>query len=171
MRKINTFNKQKQPTFNAVPFTVQHNQLPVGSAALKPMNQEDIDEQGFEDWYFSGGEPQPAYPVQPMPPMQPIKLQQPPVEQTPIQEYYYDDYITDRVFYMRNIESNYDIPTTKAADILRKNNEIIMDEIDTMRRTEMATLMEYFTQQNLLILQTCRDAIEDIKDYLIMQNK
>ena len=151
-------NQQKSVHFDGVPYAVHYNQLPIVIPTnCKPINQEEYNR---EDQYA-----EPHF----VPPVWSQKNEQP-VEQTPAPEYYYDDYISDRVFCKRSVESNYDNSVIEDADLLRRNNEMIMDELDSLRRTEMATLMEYFTQLNLLVMQTCKDDIAELKRMLIKNN-
>jgi len=75
---------------------------------------------------------------------------------------YYDDFITDRIISMREIESTYTPYVRDMATIMRSSNALLMDELDKVRRTEMATMVEYNTQVSTVILQTMADMYDEL---------
>jgi len=76
-----------------------------------------------------------------------------------------DDNILPSIRNARAIEKDYDMPLQYAGSAIRECNAHVVQALGNIHNMEMATLMEYITQQNLITMQTCLDMVNDAKNH------
>lgn len=75
-------------------------------------------------------------------------------------EYPLDQYIYPRLLKTRKLENKYDYAIRRMADMNRTTNETIVNMLSHVHKMEMATLLEYLTQQSAVTTQIIIDTID-----------
>jgi BarA-like signal transduction histidine kinase len=71
-----------------------------------------------------------------------------------------DSYIDPDLIDLRRLEGNYDYVIQYMAKCFRRTNEVAIQMLSEAHKMEMATLLEYLTQQNVLAAQTIIERID-----------
>jgi hypothetical protein len=77
-------------------------------------------------------------------------------------EYPLDPYINPILLETRKLENKYDYMIRRMADINRTTNETIVNMLSQAHKMEMATLLEYLTQQSAVTTQIIFDTIDTV---------
>lgn len=77
-------------------------------------------------------------------------------------EYPLDQYIYPRLLKTRKLENEYDYMVRQIADASRTTNETIVNMLSHVHKMEMATLLEYLTQQSAVTNQIIIDTIDTV---------
>lgn len=77
-------------------------------------------------------------------------------------QYPLDPYINPTLLKTRNLENEYDYMVRRMADMHRSTNETIVKMLSQAHKMEMATLLEYLTQQSAVTTQIIFDTIDTV---------
>jgi hypothetical protein len=77
-------------------------------------------------------------------------------------QYPLDPYINPTLLKTRNLENEYDYMVRRMADMHRSTNETIVNMLSQAHKMEMATLLEYLTQESAVTTQIIIDTIDTV---------
>lgn len=77
-------------------------------------------------------------------------------------QYSLDPYINPTLLKTRNLENEYDYMVRRMADMHRSTNETIVNMLSQAHKMEMATLLEYLTQESAVTTQIIIDTIDTV---------
>ena len=77
-------------------------------------------------------------------------------------QYPLDPYINPTLLKTRNLENEYDYMVRRMADMHRSTNETIVNMLSQAHKMEMATLLEYLTQESAVTTQIIIDTIDAV---------